>query len=455
MGFFSNLTFKEFDEYINDIFNRIVDKLNVDSGSLIVMNDKEDIIFKIEKNLKINVENISIGNIDKMVLEKKEPIIINDEDLENFNISKKKKDIISSIIFPLYFKDKLIGIINLNREKEKFVEKDLKYLFKERKYLLPSIYNIILLEEMHKEKERFKNYVYVMELIVETYSKTENVIDFMNEITLKLEKKYDVKIKFVEHRLPKKKGLIKIRDKYFEIKYYYEYDEEIVEKIKQFFEKILLIKHAEELNKILDNYSDLAKETLLMNFVSWDLIQEINSALTSLNLITFFFEEQYPDAADEIKKLINRIKNAVSSYKSRFYNIESIELIDLKRLLKEIEKKLVFLDPDIKFNINTYIDAFIYGSKKILLNAVLNIIVSVLKYAKFNEYKIFNVDLCKKGMFYILEIKSTFLSINFVEFEKSINISKVMLNNYHINFNYSLKEEKEILFKLEIPAKDD
>ncbi|WP_165973979.1 hypothetical protein [Marinitoga lauensis] len=49
MNFISNLTYKEFDEYIKHIFNRIIDKLDVDSGSLLVLNLNEDIIFKIEK----------------------------------------------------------------------------------------------------------------------------------------------------------------------------------------------------------------------------------------------------------------------------------------------------------------------------------------------------------------------------------------------------------------------
>ncbi|GAB6189148.1 hypothetical protein JCM30566_08870 [Marinitoga arctica] len=452
MDFFSNLTFNEFNEYINDIFNRITSELNVDSGSLLVINEREDIIFKIEKNLKINIKHLSIGNIDKLAIEKKEPIILNDKDLSKFNIIKKKKDIKSSIIFPLFFKDRLIGIMNLNRKNKEFSKNDLNYLLKEKKYLLPSIYNIILLEEMHTEKERFKKYLQVIELIVETYSKSSTVIEFINEITLKLKKNYGIDIKIIEHKKPNKKGLIKIGDKYFEIKHNYNYNEDVVEKIIKFFEKLMFIKHAEELNKILDNYSDLAKETLLMNFVSWDLIQEINSALTSLNLIIFFLGEQYADVVNEIKKLIDRIKNAINTYKSRFYNNESIELIEIKDVINEIEKKLIFLNPEIKFNKKIDDAAMIFGSRKIFFNAVLNIIIAVIKYTKLYKEKTFNIELYKNEKFYILKIKCTgdILSIN--DFEKYINISKIMLNNYHINLYYTY--ENEICFKLEIPAKD-
>ncbi|WP_129408331.1 hypothetical protein [Marinitoga lauensis] len=296
-----------------------------------------------------------------------------------------------------------------------------------------------------------------MELIVEAYSKTTTVVEFMNEIVQKMKKKFGITISFIEHTVPTKKGLIKVGDRYFEIKYDYEYDEDIVEKIKVFFEKILLIKHAEELNKVLENYSDLAKETLLMNFVSWDLIQEINSALTSLNLITFFFEEQHPDMANEIKKSIERIKNAVLKYKLRFYNDDSIEVIDLKDVLKEIEKKIVFLEPNIQFKISFEAEALIYGSRKIFLNALLNVIVMTLKHLSFNKKNEFDIHLYLKEKYYILEIFCSLRScqINSDDFERSIKISKTMLENYHIVFDYYCENDGNITFKLKIPAKSE
>ncbi|KLO23645.1 hypothetical protein X275_02120 [Marinitoga sp. 1197] len=457
MGFISNLTYKEFDEYIKDIFDRIINKINVDSGSLIILNGEERVIFKIEKNLKVNIDKISIGNIDKLVLKKKEPMIINDENLSKLNITGKKKHIASAIVFPLFFKERLIGIINLNREKNNFEEKDLKYLLKERKYLLPSIYNIILLEEIHEEKERFNKYVNVMELIVESYSETKTIEDFMDTIIKKMKEKFRVTLKFIEYNEPIKNGLIKIGDKFFEIKHDYEYDSDIIEKIKKFFEKVLLIKHAEELNKILENYSDLAKETLLMNFVSWDLIQEINSALTSLNLITFFFEKNYPDMVAEIKKSINRIRDAIIQYKNRFYTEENIEIVNLKNVLVEIGKKLMFLNPNIKFNIRSYTDdAHIYGSKNILLNAILNIQISILKYVELDRNIIFDVDLTKNDILYILKISCNTITCKISsEFEKNINISKNMLSNYHINLKYYCENNKKIIFIIEIPAKSE
>ncbi|WGS65851.1 GAF domain-containing protein [Marinitoga aeolica] len=452
MNFISTLSFNEFNEYINNIFNDIIKNLNVYSGSLIVFDENNNIIFKIEKNLNIDIDNISPGKIDQMFLKEKKPIIINNEDLEKYNIKKKKNDVISSIIFPMYFKDRLIGIMNLNRKDKKFCETDLDFLFKIKAYILPAIYNIILLEEIHSERERFKNYAYIFELIVDIYSKTNTAIEFMNSVIKTVKNKFGVDVKLISSDTPGKNSL-RIKDKYYKIYIDYNTDEEIVEKIKDFFMKIVIIKHSEELNKILENYSELAKETLLMNFISWDLIQEINSALTGLNLIMFFFESQHPKIANELKKSINRIKEAIIKYKSNFYNDESIELVSINDIIKEIEKKIVFLNPDIKFFNHIEVKALIFASRNILYNIILNIIVSILKYT---NNKRFDVYLIKEKGFYILRIETNIIrsEMNNKDLKNSLKISSTMLSNYHIEFYYS-SNENGTEFVLQIPSKSD
>lgn len=450
MNFISTLSFNEFNEYINTIFNDIIKNLNVYSGSLIVFDENNNIIFKIEKNLNIDIDSISPGKIDQMFLKEKKPIIINDEDLEKYNIKKKKNDVISSIIFPMYFKEKLIGIMNLNRKDKKFCEKDLDFLFRIKAYILPAIYNIILLEEIHSERERFKNYAYIFELIVDIYSKTNTAIEFMNNVIKTIKNKFGVDVKLLSSNTPEKNSL-RIKDKYYKIYIDCNIDEEIVEKIKDFFMKVVIIKHSEELNKILENYSELAKETLLMNFVSWDLIQEINSAITGINLVSFFFESQNPEISNELKKSVNRIKEAISRYKSNFYNAESIEIVHINEILKEIENKIKFLNPEVVFKTRLIIDAQIYGSRKIIFNAIMNIILSVLKYTS-NKY--FEISLTKEKSYYYLKINTKINSIelNNKELKKVINISSVMLSNYHIEF-IEKSDENNTYFIIRIPAK--
>ncbi|OQY10869.1 MAG: hypothetical protein B6I29_00490 [Marinitoga sp. 4572_148] len=452
MNFTSSFSFDEFNEYINNIFNDIIKALNVDSGSLIVYGENNEIIFKIEKNLNVDINHILPGQIDQMLLKERKPIIVNDEDLEKYNIKEKKKDIVSSIVFPMYFKDRLLGIMNLNRKDKKFCKNDLEYLLKIKPYILPSIYNIILFDEIHDERERFKNYVHIFELIVDIYSKSNTVVEFMNDVIKEIKNEFDMNIKLISFDIPEKNSL-RIRDKYYRVDIDYDKDKEIVDKIKDFFMKVLIIKHSEELNKILEKYSELSKETLLMNFISWDLIQEINSALTGLNLIMFFFESQHSDIAKELKKSIARIKKAIMKYKSNFYNNENIEIVSINEIIKEIEKKIIFLNPDIKFFNHVETDAIIYASKNILYNIILNIVVSILKYT---NNKRFDIYLTKEKNFYTLKIKTNIMSIemNNKDLKNALKISSTMLSNYHIEFYY-FSEKETTEFVLQIPAKSE
>ncbi|KAF2955209.1 HAMP domain-containing histidine kinase [Marinitoga sp. 38H-ov] len=450
MSFISNLNFEEFNDYINLIFNKTLETLKADSGSLIIFDDDKNIIFKIMKNLEIDINNIKPGKIDEMFINSKNPIIINNEDLEKKGILPKKKDTISSIVFPMYFKNKLIGVMNLNRKSVKFTLDDLKKLNDNKIFLMPSIYNIILLEEVHDERERFKKYLNVFELIVEKYSTANTVIDFINETINEIRRKYKIKINIETVDEPDE-NTIKIKNLYYKFDVEYSKDEDIVNKLKSFMMKMTVIKHVEELNKVLSEYSDLAKETLLMNFMSWDLIQEINSAITGINLITFFFESTNPEISNELKKSINRIKEAVERYKSNFYNNESIELIDISNVVKEVENKIKFLNPDISFTTRIKYNATIYGSRKILFNSLMNIVVSVLKYTSNRK---FNVELYHEESYYYLKIETKINSseINNRELKKAINISSTMLSNYHIDFLQKTNKENTD-FILQIPAK--
>lgn len=418
---------------------------------MIIFDEDRNEIFKISKNLNVDIKKIKQGKIDEMFLKSKDPIIINNEDLEKKGIVPTKKDTISSIVFPMYFKGKLIGVMNLNRKSTEFTSEELEILNRSKIYIMPAIYNVVLLEAVNRERENFKKYLHIFELIVYMYLNTNTVMEFITETINKIRRQYGTKIEIVSAEGPGE-NTIKIKNLYYKVNIDYDKnDEDIISKLKDFMMKMIVIKHSEELNKVLSEYSEITKETLLMNFMSWDLIQEINSAITGINLVTFFFESQNPEISSELKKSVNRIKEAISRYKANFYNNEAIELVHINNILNEIENKIKFLNPDVVFKKDLLLDAQIYGSKKIIFNALMNVILAILKYTA-NKY--FEISLKKEENYYYLRITTNIKSIelNNKELKKAINISSVMFNNYHIEF-IEKSDETNTSFIIQIPAK--
>ncbi|AEX84660.1 hypothetical protein XO10_01335 [Marinitoga sp. 1135] len=448
MSFISNLTFSEFNEYISKIFDLIIKKVRADSGSILVLDENENIIYKAEKNLTIEIEKISVGEIDRLVSRMKKPVIL--EDLSEFPDlkGKKREEIKSSIIFPMYFKDKLIGFLNLNRKNSSFINKDIEIIKEQEVFLIPTIYNIVLLEEINKERRKFNRFIIALKIMIDSYSNSKNTFEFLGKVLSAVKKELNAKITFVFHDSQYTGKGIRFGDKVLEIVYGENYDIEYVEKIEEFFKSILLLKHLEEITKTIDVYSENSKEILMMNFVSWELLQEVNSTLTSLNMIAFMLKDKDPRLAENIKETVKRLQSASDKYKSKFFKDKKIELVDIYDLLEDIGKRIKIFLPDIDFKILNIFHTKIYFQKEIISNAFFSIFLTILKDLKTDKNISFEISHEKISLREIKVIITAYpinMSISEEKIKELFKIPFGIFENYHIKSNVQINEDKIIL----------
>lgn len=467
MEFYSEIPFKTSETGVLELFKKILIETKADSGTIFIFDDKKNIIFKSLYNVKTSIESLNLGKIDEFVIRKKKMYRISDFNIipELKYLYKKNNEIKESIIYPIFLNDMLLAIINLNKKNSLFFDEDVEKIKNYEKILISIMSNIYFVRKIVLQKEELENYTILMDLMLGLFEKTETQEEFINKIKEEIRKRFSIDAQF-EKCEKKELFSIKINDEYFHVKLEYidkngilsffdekkEIDITKFGRIFIFLEQLLNLKKLQELNKKIDNLLITSKENMILKFTSWEVFQEINSALSGIYLNLYTIRDDCVNEIKEIKPSLDRIKNTIEDYKNKYVKTD-VKKTSLNNIIDEIINEINIFEIKIGKNFRTEIE--LYVDKKIFKNALTVLFIDIFKIAHFLKKKIntntniiinINKENEKMGLIEII-----LNEINIKEKDLEIDIIRQVLNNFHMDLIIENNQNTKI--KILVPMK--
>ncbi|MCM8832779.1 MAG: GAF domain-containing protein, partial [Candidatus Omnitrophica bacterium] len=267
-----------FKNFYENILKYILNSFKSDSGSLFLREGnflclKATINTKAPSNLKVKTNERIVGKIFK----DGKPYIIHDLNDTPFRNLKPRKEIKSSIIFPLKNGSGVFGVITLNshRKEIKYSEKDLKKLQKASSIILITCKFSNLCRNLHKNNLKIKNFkeLYYRLLLYLTHE-ISNSITFIKHLYFKINGEKEV-LKLLNFKLDYINNLV-------ENFYFYSVSKEINKRfflpccvqLKILLDKIVREKKEIYIDKELDIKVDSEDYLVKLEPVSGQLILE-------------------------------------------------------------------------------------------------------------------------------------------------------------------------------------
>ncbi|OQY09140.1 MAG: hypothetical protein B6I29_04050 [Marinitoga sp. 4572_148] len=463
MEFYSKIPYKTIEDGIITLFKNILSETKSDSGSIFVFDEKKNIIFKSLFNIKMSIESLDIGKIDKWIIKKKKMYrISNFSEIPELKIySKKNSEIKESIIYPIYLNDILLALINLNKTNSLFLDKDIKKVKDYEKILVSILSSVYFVEKNLLQQESFNNYILMIDIILDSFEKSKTQEEFINKIKEEIRKRFNIDVQ-IERSEKKELYSIKINNEYFNVNI--EYIDEIgilgfldekkkidlkkFEKILQFLEKILELKKIQEQEEKISNLLIASKENMILKFTSWKVFQEINSALSGIYLNIYNIKDECQNEILEIMPSIDRIKESVETYKKEYLKTD-IEKISLNKIINEIIDEINIFEIKVKRVFET--DIVLYIDKKILKNTLMVLFINLFKINQTLRDKTdITVKIYKeKGKTGSIEI--ILKDIKIKEKDIDIDIIRQTFENFHMNL--IIESDKNTKIQILIPLK--
>ncbi len=153
----------ELEDLLDLIVNTMLDILNADRASLMLLNTKGELYIPVSRGISENTRKLTRikpgERISGKIMQKKEPVILNSDAKKDWpfeNPPPTLSNIKSSVICPLLTRSRVLGIINISRVNinKNFTEYDLHKSVIFASHITLAIENANFFEKLQKEKEK-------------------------------------------------------------------------------------------------------------------------------------------------------------------------------------------------------------------------------------------------------------------------------------------------------------
>jgi nitrogen-specific signal transduction histidine kinase len=353
----------------------------------------------IAENLDVDKKMIKPGRIDKWVLERKQPLLLDANsippELKPYLVKPEK--VKSSMIVPIVFKEETLGIINLTNKigKEGFTTEDLNFVSSLANILASVMYNYLLLDEIKKEKEILALSLRIFTKLAEALESTRDEDKFLEKIVSVLRSEgFQADIR---ESLPKEEKEIIVwrftgeEKEMFVVMKLPNDMKASFDELKPVLDNVYQVCETGFRSKLIERTYQYMRRNLLQNgrlylagVLGAEFIHEINSPLTNLKINIYELKSKIKDKP-ELKSVFESMEKSIA----RIYSVsESFrELLKEKGLEKTtfhisevIQKSVEALQPIIssiaRIEMDIRSDPKIKGIKPVLSQMLMNILMN-------------------------------------------------------------------------------